>query len=147
MDDIFSDACVTGKPMSQGGVDGRTEATGLGAAYATRYFLNNAAVCKRHNIKPGIQGKTVIVQGFGNVGFYAAKYFQVRTLARPHATCPMLAVHSHILSIVSTATVRNVHGEPSSPLFEAPSAGLSDCFLSCPHRQPVREVEMFAALL
>jgi len=76
MDDIFSNACVTGKPKSQGGVDGRTEATGLGVCYATRYFLQKEEFCKRHNITPGIKDKTIIVQGFGNVGYYAAKFFQ-----------------------------------------------------------------------
>ena len=38
MDDISAPACVTGKPLSQGGIQGRTEATGLGLYYATRDF-------------------------------------------------------------------------------------------------------------
>jgi hypothetical protein len=74
MDDISAPACVTGKPLSQGGIQGRTEATGLGLYYATRDFLNNEAFCAKHKLAPGIAGKTVIVQGFGNVGFYAAKF-------------------------------------------------------------------------
>lgn len=75
MDDINSAACVTGKPLSQGGIAGRTEATGLGLYYATRDFLSNAAFCAQYRLTPGIKGKTVILQGFGNVGFYAAKFF------------------------------------------------------------------------
>ncbi len=75
MDDIAAPACVTGKPLSQGGIAGRTEATGLGLYYATRDFLTNEDFCRQYNITPGIKGKNVIVQGFGNVGFYAAKYF------------------------------------------------------------------------
>jgi glutamate dehydrogenase (NAD(P)+) len=76
MDDISAAACVTGKPLSQGGIQGRTEATGLGLYYATRDFLNSAEFCKQYGIAPGVAGKTIIVQGFGNVGFYAAKFFE-----------------------------------------------------------------------
>ena len=76
MDDIAAPACVTGKPLSQGGIQGRTEATGLGLYYATRDFLANEGFCAKHKIAPGIAGKTVIVQGFGNVGFWAAKFFE-----------------------------------------------------------------------
>lgn len=76
MDDINAPACVTGKPLSQGGIAGRTEATGLGVYYATREFLDNVEECKRKNIAPGIKGKSTVVQGFGNVGFYASKFFE-----------------------------------------------------------------------
>ena len=76
MDDVSASACVTGKPLSQGGIQGRTEATGLGLYYATRDFLQNEAFCAANGIKPGVAGKTVILQGFGNVGYYAAKFFR-----------------------------------------------------------------------
>jgi len=76
MDDISAPACVTGKPLSQGGIQGRTEATGLGLYYATRDFLNNDEFCKKHGLAKGIVGKSVIVQGFGNVGYWAAKFFE-----------------------------------------------------------------------
>jgi len=76
MDDVFSDACVTGKPKSMAGIDGRTEATGLGVCYAVRSFLQNAEATKRHGLTPGIENKTVILQGFGNVGYYASEYFR-----------------------------------------------------------------------
>jgi glutamate dehydrogenase (NAD(P)+) len=77
MDDVAASACVTGKPLSQGGIQGRTEATGLGLFYAVRDFLSNESFCARHGIKtPGVKGKTVIVQGFGNVGYYSAKFFE-----------------------------------------------------------------------
>ena len=55
----YHDYCV------QGGIQGRTEATGLGLFYATREFLQNEAFCKKHGVTPGIVGKTVIVQGEG----------------------------------------------------------------------------------
>ena len=72
--DIAAVGCVTGKPLSQGGINGRTEATGLGLYYTTKEFLDNAAFCSKHGMEKGIRGKTVLVQGFGNVGFYAAKF-------------------------------------------------------------------------
>lgn len=76
MDDISAAACVTGKPISQGGITGRTEATGLGLFYSTRDFLNDKGFCEKHGITPGVKDKTVIVQGFGNVGYYSSKFFE-----------------------------------------------------------------------
>jgi glutamate dehydrogenase (NAD(P)+) len=75
MDDISAPACVTGKPLSQGGIQGRTEATGLGVFFGTKEFLENEEEMKRVGITPGLKGKTVTVQGFGNVGYYAGKFF------------------------------------------------------------------------
>jgi glutamate dehydrogenase (NAD(P)+) len=66
--------CVTGKPVSQGGVRGRTEATGLGVFYGLREVCNHAADMKKAGLTPGLAGKTMIVQGLGNVGYHAAKY-------------------------------------------------------------------------
>jgi glutamate dehydrogenase (NAD(P)+) len=73
-DDIAAVGCVTGKPLSQGGIAGRTEATGLGLYYAARDFLCNEEFAARHKLRVGTKDKTVIVQGFGNVGFYATKF-------------------------------------------------------------------------
>lgn len=67
--------CVTGKPVTQGGVRGRTEATGLGVFYGVREVCNTADDMKRLGMSVGIEGKKVIVQGLGNVGFHAAKFF------------------------------------------------------------------------
>ncbi len=67
-------ACVTGKPLSQGGVRGRREATGRGVFYALREACANAEDMKRLGLKPGIAGKRIIVQGLGNVGYHAAKF-------------------------------------------------------------------------
>ena len=65
---------MTGKPLSQGGISGRTEATGLGLYYATREFLEDERFTSKHKLAKGLKGKTVVVQGFGNVGYYAAKF-------------------------------------------------------------------------
>ncbi len=69
-------ACVTAKPVGQGGVRGRTEATGRGVYYGIREFCSIKEDMKEIGLTPGIEGKTVVVQGLGNVGYYAAKYLQ-----------------------------------------------------------------------
>ena len=73
--DINALGCVTGKPVSQGGVRGRTEATGLGVYYGIRELCNVAEDMKKVGLTTGIEGKKVIVQGLGNVGYHAAKFF------------------------------------------------------------------------
>ncbi len=73
--DINALGCVTGKPVSQGGVRGRTEATGLGVFYGIRELCNVPEDMKRLGLSTGIEGKRVIVQGLGNVGYHAAKFF------------------------------------------------------------------------
>ena len=73
--DINSAALVTGKPLPLGGIDGRTEATGLGVFYGTRVLLENEDFCKRYGFAKGIKDKIVIIQGLGNVGYWAAKFF------------------------------------------------------------------------
>jgi glutamate dehydrogenase (NAD(P)+) len=47
----------------------------LGVFYATRQILNNHEVAKKLGVTTGLQGKTFIVQGFGNVGYWASKFF------------------------------------------------------------------------
>src|SRR5690606_998350 len=74
--ELNAQACVTGKPVSQGGVRGRTEATGLGVYYGIRELCNNTEDMKALGLEKGIAGKKIIVQGLGNVGYNAAKYFQ-----------------------------------------------------------------------
>lgn len=74
-EDINADAVTTGKARNLGGISGRTESTGLGVFYATRQILNNAEVTKRLGITTGLKGKTFIVQGFGNVGYWASRFF------------------------------------------------------------------------
>ncbi|MEP7254411.1 MAG: Glu/Leu/Phe/Val dehydrogenase [Ferruginibacter sp.] len=74
--DIDAAGCVTGKPVTQGGVRGRTEATGLGVFFGVREVCNMPDVMKKQGLKVGIEGKTVVVQGMGNVGYYCAKFFR-----------------------------------------------------------------------
>ncbi len=72
-EDINYSACVTGKPVAHGGIVGRTEATGRGVVYAIREFFRNADDVQTAGLKPGLGGKRIVVQGLGNVGYYAAK--------------------------------------------------------------------------
>src|SRR5215212_5748610 len=74
--EIDAQGCVTGKPVTQGGVRGRREATGLGVFFGIREVCNMKEVTDRLNLSTGIEGKRVIVQGLGNVGYHAAKFFQ-----------------------------------------------------------------------
>jgi len=67
--------CVTAKPVSAGGIRGRTEATGRGVFFGTRELCGVAEDMKALGLTPGIAGKRVVIQGLGNVGYYAAKYF------------------------------------------------------------------------
>ena len=68
--------CVTGKPVTQGGIRGRKEATGRGIFYGTRELCSISEDMKLIGLEPGLAGKRVVVQGLGNVGYYAAKFFQ-----------------------------------------------------------------------
>ena len=68
--------CVTGKPVSQGGVRGRREATGLGVFYGIREVCHMKEIMDKLKLSTGVEGKTVIVQGLGNVGYHAAKFFR-----------------------------------------------------------------------
>jgi glutamate dehydrogenase (NAD(P)+) len=72
-EDINYLGCVTGKPVAHGGIRGRTEATGRGVVYAVREFFRNADDVKAAGLKPELGGKSVVVQGLGNVGYHAAK--------------------------------------------------------------------------
>lgn len=68
--------CVTGKPVSQGGVRGRREATGLGVFYGIKEICTMPDLMQKAGLEIGIKGKKVIVQGLGNVGYHAAKFFR-----------------------------------------------------------------------
>lgn len=73
--DINAEAVTTGKFLDQGGIDGRVESTGLGVYYGLRSMLDKPDFCKAAGLKnPGIDGKTFGIQGFGNVGYWAAKF-------------------------------------------------------------------------
>jgi len=71
---IDASGCVTGKPVSQGGVRGRTEATGLGVFFGLKETCSKKDLMDSVGLELGIEGKTVCIQGLGNVGQYSAEH-------------------------------------------------------------------------
>ena len=69
-------ACVTGKPVSQGGVRGRLEATGRGVFFGLREVCSHGDDMAQLGLDRGLEGKRVVVQGLGNVGYNAAQFCQ-----------------------------------------------------------------------
>lgn len=59
--------CATSKDPIDGGINGRPQATGFGVANIIKYYVEKA-------LKEQIKGKSVGIQGFGNVGSWSARY-------------------------------------------------------------------------
>ncbi len=74
--EIDAAGCVTGKPISLGGVRGRKEATGLGVFFGVREVCLMPEVMEKQGLTVGIENKKVVVQGLGNVGYHSAKFFR-----------------------------------------------------------------------
>lgn len=75
-EDIDAAGCVTGKPVSQNGVRGRTEATGRGVFYGIREACNVPEDMKKIGLSTGLQGKRIVIQGLGNVGSHSGTIAQ-----------------------------------------------------------------------
>ena len=80
--DINARACVTGKPVSGGGIEGRTEATGRGVQYALQEFFRHSEDLAAAGLSGDLESKAIIVQGLGNVGYHAAKFLTEEDGAR-----------------------------------------------------------------
>ena len=80
--DINARACVTGKPVNSGGIEGRTEATGRGVQYALQEFFRHPEDIAAAGLSGTLDSKAIIVQGLGNVGYHAAKFLSEEDGAR-----------------------------------------------------------------
>ena len=97
-ENIDAIACVTGKPVHLGGIEGRVEATGRGVQYALREFFRHPDDIKKAGLRGDLDGKKVIVQGLGNVGYHAALFLSEED-------------GSKIVSVIERAgTIRNPKG-------------------------------------
>ena len=67
-------ACVTGKPVRKGGIEGRIEATGRGIQYVLKEFFEHPEDYKKAKLAPSLEQQRIMIQGFGNVGYHAAKF-------------------------------------------------------------------------
>jgi len=72
--ELNTEACVTGKPIDNGGIRGRVEATGRGVQYALKELFRHPEDVEYAGLTGSLAGKRVVVQGFGNVGSHAAKF-------------------------------------------------------------------------
>ncbi|HNG89614.1 MAG TPA: Glu/Leu/Phe/Val dehydrogenase, partial [Saprospiraceae bacterium] len=75
--EVDSIACVTGKPVTQNGIRGRAEATGRGVFYGLRESMTHEEDMRKLGLSRGIAGKTMVVQGLGNVGSNTALISQM----------------------------------------------------------------------
>ncbi|MCB2130326.1 MAG: Glu/Leu/Phe/Val dehydrogenase [Rhodobacteraceae bacterium] len=80
--DINGAACVTGKPLNSGGIQGRVEATGRGVQYALREFFRHSDDMKACGMTGKLAGKRIVIQGLGNVGYHAALFLSTEDDAR-----------------------------------------------------------------
>ncbi len=73
-EDINHMACVTGKPVEHGGIRGRTEATGRGVQFALQEFFRHSEEVRAAGMDGSLEGKNIIIQGLGNVGYHSGKF-------------------------------------------------------------------------
>ena len=111
--DINARGCVTGKPVHFGGVEGRIEATGRGVQFGLREFFRNQADLKQAGLNGFLEGKSIVIQGLGNVGYHAAKFLQVEDGARIVAIIERdgAIINENGLSVEEVSSYKQEHGK------------------------------------
>ena len=130
---------MTGKPVSQGGIRGRKEATGRGVQFGIRQAFQHTEDIQALGLDPGLAGKTVSIQGFGNVGYHCSHLLQEED------DCKIVAIGEHdgtsIIPTVSTSPKLAKHrkargtirGFPGSKTLPDPQAALTvECDILIP---------------
>ncbi|KAI8322248.1 glutamate dehydrogenase [Martensiomyces pterosporus] len=136
--DVNGAACVTGKALSLGGVRGRTEATGLGVYYGVREFLAFPEVQKKINHHGKIEDSSIVIQGFGNVGYWAAKFFEANgAKIRGIIEHDMAAYNKNGLNVEQLFQWRKEHGSfkgfPDAEIVDNPMSVLeAECDVLIP---------------
>jgi glutamate dehydrogenase (NAD(P)+) len=114
-------ACVTGKPVELGGIRGRTEATGLGVFFGVREACDIADDMKLLGLSRGIDGKRVVIQGFGNVGYHTAVFFE-------QAGAKIIAIAEHDGAITNSNGLNiqevDAHRRNTGSILNAPGSKL-----------------------
>ena len=111
--DINARGCVTGKPVHFGGVEGRIEATGRGVQFGLREFFRNEADLKQAGLNGFLEGKSIVIQGLGNVGYHAAKFLQEEDGARIVAIIERdgAIINENGLSVEEVSSYKQEHGK------------------------------------
>ncbi|RUM24204.1 Glu/Leu/Phe/Val dehydrogenase [Rhizobium vallis] len=128
-DVMNANACVTGKPLARGGIAGRTEATGRGVQYAIQSYLRDMdenGIDGRRDLR----GLSVVVQGFGNVGYHAAKFLSEEDNAKIVALVERdgYITNPDGLPVEEVKRFQGLHGTilgfPGATSFASPSEGI-----------------------
>ncbi|MDD9973142.1 MAG: Glu/Leu/Phe/Val dehydrogenase, partial [Candidatus Poribacteria bacterium] len=128
-DKLNATACVTGKPIEQNGIHGRKGATGRGVVFGLEEACSIAEDMKPLGLSPGLHGKNVVIQGFGNVGYHAAKFLMeadARVIGILERNGGIYDPRGFDVEKVAMhrAETGSIRGYPGATLVENPSDGL-----------------------
>ena len=114
---------VTGKPAGSGGLEGRDRATGYGVFLTIKFWA------EKNNID--LKGKKFIVQGFGNVGYWAAYFLE-------NVGAILVAVQD------AFGSIENQNGITVKDLFNYSKANNNNGIVSFPNATSVKKEDFFS---